>query len=46
MFFGATNFNQDLKNWCVQNFDSEPEYFSLESALTELNKPKWGTCPD
>ena len=46
VFGGATNFNQDLSNWCVTNFASEPEEFSAGSALTEENKPVWGTCPD
>ena len=46
MFGGATNFNQDLTNWCVSNFQSEPDdEFSSGSALTEDNKPIWGTCP-
>jgi surface protein len=47
MFGGATNFNQDLTNWCVSNFQSEPDdEFSGGSALTEDNKPVWGTCPN
>jgi len=46
MFGGATNFNQDLTNWCVSNFQSQPDdEFSSGSALTEANKPIWGTCP-
>ncbi len=46
MFGGATNFNQDLTNWCVSNFQSQPDdQFSSGSALTEANKPIWGTCP-
>ncbi len=46
MFDGATNFNQDLTNWCVSNFQSQPDdQFSSGSALTEANKPIWGTCP-
>jgi len=45
MFLGATVFNQNLNNWCVTNITSEPTNFSTESALTESNKPKWGTCP-
>ena len=46
MFGGATNFNQDLTNWCVSNFQSEPDDdFATNSALTEDNKPVWGTCP-
>ncbi len=46
MFYGATAFNQDLKSsWCVSNILAEPEYFSTNSALTALNKPVWGHCP-
>ena len=45
MFSGATNFNQDLSGWCVSNISSEPENFNLNSALTNENKPVWGTCP-
>jgi surface protein len=46
MFNQATAFNQDLTSWCVTNIESEPEYFSDLSALTNANKPVWGTCPD
>ncbi|GAB5407647.1 MAG: hypothetical protein BalsKO_00120 [Balneolaceae bacterium] len=46
MFFLATAFNQDLSSWCVSNLGSEPSNFSTSSALTEANKPVWGTCPD
>jgi surface protein len=45
MFEGATVFNQNLTGWCVTNINSEPTQFSPGSALTELNKPVWGTCP-
>ena len=46
MFRGAPNFNQDLTRWCVTNINSEPELFTNEaSALTNENKPIWGTCP-
>jgi len=45
MFYGATNFNQDIGDWCVTNITSEPNYFAVGSALTEANKPIWGTCP-
>ena len=45
MFQDATLFNQDLTGWCVSLIISEPAGFSLNSALTELNKPVWGTCP-
>ena len=46
MFHGAPQFNQDLTGWCVSNIESEPETFSnSDSALTEANKPIWGSCP-
>jgi surface protein len=46
MFYVAKSFNQDLTKWCVSNITSEPTTFSLYSALTQANKPIWGTCPD
>ena len=55
MFKGASSFNQDLTGWCVSNFSSEGNHlsnngsatnFSTNSALTNANKPLWGTCPD
>jgi surface protein len=45
MFRGAENFNQNLSGWCVTNITSEPFQFSTGSALTNANKPVWGTCP-
>ena len=45
MFNDAKAFNQDLSKWCVTNITSEPTNFDKDSALTEANKPKWGTCP-
>ena len=45
MFNGASSFNQDLTKWCVTNITSEQKDFSTSSALTEANKPVWGTCP-
>ena len=45
MFGEATAFNQDLSGWCVTNISSEPSYFANNSALTNANKPVWGTCP-
>ena len=45
MFGAAKAFNQDLTKWCVTNIGTEPNYFtSTLSALTEANKPIWGTC--
>ena len=46
VFSGATAFNQDLTGWCVTNITSEPFSFAENSALTDANKPVWGTCPD
>ena len=45
MFRYASAFNQDLTKWCVTKFTSEPSFFSQSSALTDANKPVWGTCP-
>ena len=45
MFFYASAFNQNLTGWCVSNITTEPETFAQGSALTEANKPIWGTCP-
>lgn len=46
MFLNAFAFNQDLSGWCVSNVTSENETFSENSALTEVNLPIWGTCPN
>ena len=46
MFKTASLFNQDITNWCVTNITSEPNDFSSDSALTNANKPIWGTCPN
>ncbi|MDC1081191.1 BspA family leucine-rich repeat surface protein [Flavobacteriaceae bacterium] len=45
MFSNNTSFNQDLTGWCVTNISSEPVDFSTSSALSEANRPIWGTCP-
>ena len=45
IFNGASSFDQDLTNWCVTNFTTEPTDFATNSALTEANKPIWGSCP-
>ena len=45
MFLAASSFNQDLSGWCVSNVQTESTDFSTDSALTESNKPLWGTCP-
>ena len=44
MFQEASSFNQDISGWCVTNIPSEPIDFSTNSALSESNKPVWGTC--
>ena len=45
MFYDAALFNQNLSGWCVTNISSEPSNFATNSALTNANKPVWGTCP-
>ena len=45
MFRDALAFNQNLIEWCVTNITFEPAYFSNSSALSNENKPVWGTCP-
>ena len=45
MFGQTTAFNQNLTGWCVSNITTEDETFAQDSALTEANKPIWGTCP-
>ena len=44
MFANNNGFNQDLRGWCVTNISSEPNAFAGNSALTNDNKPIWGTC--
>ncbi|WP_081439176.1 T9SS type A sorting domain-containing protein [Polaribacter irgensii] len=46
MFLGATAFNQNISGWCVTDIGTEPTFFSTNSALSDSNKPVWGTCPD
>jgi len=48
MFRDASTFNQNLTGWCVTNITSDlnNQSFAPSSALTEDNKPIWGTCPD
>jgi surface protein len=45
MFMNSQEFNQNLTKWCVTKIASEPRSFSSNSALSESNKPIWGTCP-
>jgi len=44
-FQNASVFDQDLSGWCVSNIATEPADFSVGSALQEIHKPIWGTCP-
>ncbi|MGC6480486.1 MAG: BspA family leucine-rich repeat surface protein [Flavobacteriaceae bacterium] len=44
MFKDATVFNQDISNWCVSTITAEPTDFATNSALSETNKPNWGSC--
>ena len=47
VFVDASNFNQDLTNWCVNRVTQVPDNFAkgtpIEGDLTKL--PVWGTCP-
>ena len=46
MFFGATSFNQDISNWCVQLKDSEPDAWADSNPTFGGNaafQPSWGT---
>jgi|TARA_B110000093_G_scaffold152662_1_gene167877 surface protein len=45
IFYFAQIFNQDLSGWCVTKIASEQTGFAISSALTNNNKPIWGTCP-
>src|SRR5690625_2978287 len=45
MFNYARRFNQDLSRWCVYRISSEQDHFSVDSPLSEQNRPVWGTCP-
>jgi surface protein len=45
MFSSAINFNQDLSNWCVSNFSTQPNGFADDTVSWTLPKPVWGTCP-
>ena len=42
MFMNAVSFNQDLTKWCVSELTDEPTEFSLNSSISNENKPKWG----
>lgn len=42
MFYGASNFNQNLKGWCVFQIKSKPSYFDTGSGLNTSTLPNWG----
>jgi hypothetical protein len=44
-FYNSLGFNQDLSNWCVSSFPSEPAQFSEGASSWTQPKPVWGTCP-
>jgi hypothetical protein len=44
-FYNSLGFNQDLSNWCVSGFPSEPSEFSQGATSWTQPKPVWGTCP-
>ena len=46
MFQNAKLFNQDISEWCVININSEPQNFSENSKLNNVNKPIWSYCPE
>jgi len=43
MFNGAKSFNQDISNWCVEQFDSKPGSFDLNSGFEgqTARQPQW-----
>ncbi|MDA8897827.1 BspA family leucine-rich repeat surface protein, partial [Flavobacteriaceae bacterium] len=46
MFYGATSFNQDISNWCVQLVGSEPDAWADFNPTFGGNaafQPSWGT---
>jgi hypothetical protein len=42
MFNGATLFNQDISNWCVELIPFRPQDFADNSALQDDFFPNWG----
>ena len=45
MFFGATSFNQDISNWCVQLKGSQPNFWADSNPTFGGNaafQPSWG----
>lgn len=46
MFYAAKAFNYPLTGWCVTLITSKPSSFNSSSALTTINLPVWGTCPN
>ena len=45
VFQGLRGESPTLTKWCLSNINSEPGNFAANSALTDANKPTWGTCP-
>ena len=45
MFDGASNFNQNLSQWCVSQIPAEPREFDFDATSWTLPRPVWGTCP-
>jgi surface protein len=47
MFYGATDFNQDLSQWCVKEIGEKPTDFDKNSAFENKSEkqPQWGECP-
>jgi len=45
MFLGASEFNQDLSGWCVEQISSRPSEFDTDATSWTEPRPIWGTCP-
>jgi surface protein len=45
MFQDASNFNQNLSTWCVNNITLKPDNFDVGASSWILPQPQWGTCP-
>ena len=48
MFANATDFNQDLSQWCVSLIPSIPSGFDSNTPKWiggVATRPQWGTCP-
>ena len=38
LFYGVSNFNQDISDWCVKDIESEPSNFDDGSPINGTNK--------